>query len=63
MIIYENTINNFIIECNNNTISNNVLLGARTKEYNVAEKEYNSWENSLPSIGSNIKDKSIDSRH
>ncbi|MCK9493750.1 MAG: DUF2075 domain-containing protein [Acholeplasmataceae bacterium] len=60
MIIYENTINNFIIECNNNTISNNVLLGARTKGYNVAEKEYNSWENSLPFIAATLDDESID---
>lgn len=50
MIIYENTLKEFIIHCNNNLISEKILEEAKFKGFNVGPSEINSWDKSLPFV-------------
>lgn len=61
MIIYENTINNFIDQCNSNKlISSFILPKAILKGFNVGAKEINSWDNSLPFVAKALDSANID---
>lgn len=50
MIIYENTLKEFIKQCDNNSISNKILDGVKFHGFNVSPSEINSWDKSLPFV-------------
>ena len=50
MIIYENTLKEFINQCSNNLISDEILKKIRLKGINVGTSEINSWDQSLPFV-------------
>lgn len=65
MIIYNKSIQNFIDDCNNNQIKNEILENLRNKGVNLNnESEQRSWENSLPEmakiLNSNEINKEVD---
>jgi len=59
MIVYENTLKEFIGHCNNETISNKILECARTKGINVGQSEINSWGKSLPFVAKALNQNDI----
>ncbi|MDY0278910.1 MAG: hypothetical protein RBQ97_12585, partial [Acholeplasma sp.] len=59
MIVYENTLKEFIGHCNNETISNKILECARTKGINVGQSEINSWGKSLPFVAKALNQNGI----
>jgi DUF2075 family protein len=62
MIVYVNTVGNFVDECNKGIIADLVLKGIRSKHMGGgADSEFNSWKNSLPTLADKIfSDKEID---
>jgi len=60
MIIYENSIEKFIQDCQTNNISGIILEKAPVKGFNVGPKEANSWDNSLPFIADALNNAQID---
>lgn len=60
MIVYENTIGDFINQCNNQVISDIVYQSTKNKGFGVSTGEIRSWSNSLPFVANALNDDEID---
>lgn len=60
MIVYENIVNTFIEQCNNETIGDLILAKCIMNGFSVSESEVNSWNNSLPFVASVLDHPKID---